>query len=314
MTDVASKVEAGIANERAHKMDSVGANTAQHKPGYWCSFMIVASAVLLGASSKYAGGGNALGDYAVSVAAVALGLGLAMMVWYKFIESDDSALRKTRFEMPLVGPVNIEMLIAAFFAVWWIVGASILTFQGPFEDTGNGYFASWGGAFAATGYLTDACGRSMTAIGSSIRRGSGSLYALSVPSIVIIIATTKQYCIFATCSSYLEANKYHAEAAYGLSVGVISLGFILLLGLIRARADNVNLEGNGKKLIELMPKMIALVLTGLWIAACIILTFHEPFTTTRNGYFSCWLGLLFSIGFAIEQFPELEKAVEKATV
>jgi len=64
------------------KLDSATTPTATHRPGYWCSFMIVASAVLLGSSTRYAGDDHALGDYAVSVAAVSLGLGILMMLWY----------------------------------------------------------------------------------------------------------------------------------------------------------------------------------------------------------------------------------------
>lgn len=185
--------------------------------------------------------------------------------------------------------------------------------QGPFPTTGNGFFASWGGAFTATGYLADASGRSMSTIGASVKRGSGALYALSVPSIVLIIALVKQYCFFGTCSSYLEENKYHDEAAYGVSVGAISLAGILGLVLLDGRSEQADLGHNGAKVAEWAPKLVAFALVCLWAVCCVILTFHEPFTTTSAGYFACWLGFLFSFSFAMQQFPELERAVDKAT-
>ncbi|KAL7554571.1 hypothetical protein ACHAWF_018032 [Thalassiosira exigua] len=40
-------------------------------------------------------------------------------------------------------------LVLALLAMCWIVEASLVTFRGPFTATGNGYFASWTGAFTA---------------------------------------------------------------------------------------------------------------------------------------------------------------------
>jgi hypothetical protein len=34
-------------------------------------------------------------------------------------------------------------IIAAFLVVWWIAGAGVNTFKGPFQVTGNGFFSSW---------------------------------------------------------------------------------------------------------------------------------------------------------------------------
>jgi len=46
--------------------------------------------------------------------------------------------------MPIVGWPGA--VVFGVFALGWIVAASLLTFRGPFTLTGNGYFASWGGA------------------------------------------------------------------------------------------------------------------------------------------------------------------------
>jgi len=46
-----------------------------------------------------------------------------------------------------------EMVAAYMFpitmclALFWVIEAALVTFRGPFLDTGNGYFASWGAAF-----------------------------------------------------------------------------------------------------------------------------------------------------------------------
>lgn len=41
--------------------------------------------------------------------------------------------------------------LMSFLAVCWIVAACLVTFGGPFDKTGNGYFASWAG-FITSGY------------------------------------------------------------------------------------------------------------------------------------------------------------------
>ena len=46
-------------------------------------------------------------------------------------------------------PSMVNYLIFVFLAICWIVMASFVTFRGPFEVTGNGYFASWAGAMFA---------------------------------------------------------------------------------------------------------------------------------------------------------------------
>ena len=45
--------------------------------------------------------------------------------------------------VPKVGGVTVEMLFAFFLFVWWAIAAGIMTFQGPFTATTNGYFATW---------------------------------------------------------------------------------------------------------------------------------------------------------------------------
>lgn len=45
--------------------------------------------------------------------------------------------------------VKAKFGFLALFAILWLVLACLVTFRGPFADTGNGYFASWAGALCA---------------------------------------------------------------------------------------------------------------------------------------------------------------------
>jgi O-antigen ligase len=45
----------------------------------------------------------------------------------------------------MIGSNMFYILMA--LALLWVVEASLVTFRGPFFQTGNGYFASWGAAF-----------------------------------------------------------------------------------------------------------------------------------------------------------------------
>jgi hypothetical protein len=55
--------------------------------------------------------------------------------------------------MSMVAPgkldAKIKMYTLGAFLVLWIIAACLTTFQGPFLNTGNGYFAAWGSVFAA---------------------------------------------------------------------------------------------------------------------------------------------------------------------
>jgi hypothetical protein len=52
--------------------------------------------------------------------------------------------------------VKVEFWLAAFLTIFWIAGAFVMTFRGPFLATGNGYFGAWGSLLAACLWAVDA--------------------------------------------------------------------------------------------------------------------------------------------------------------
>ena len=91
--------------------------------------------------------------YALIVGIVSLVVGL--LLWFLQAKKPET-LMKVLFNLPKVGDVTVESLTAFFLFAWWCVGAGILTFQGPFTQTTNGYFATWAGLVSST-LIAGAC-------------------------------------------------------------------------------------------------------------------------------------------------------------
>ncbi|KAH9253164.1 hypothetical protein BASA81_008846 [Batrachochytrium salamandrivorans] len=109
-------------------------NKAAHSPRKPALFLIVASAVVMGASISPCSPQEVCAGYAawaVAMSSISLFLGLVL-----FLLADR------------LGPVFTKNL-ARFLVLWWAAGALVVTFGGPFQSTGNGYFFSYA-AFVAS--------------------------------------------------------------------------------------------------------------------------------------------------------------------
>ena len=80
--------------------------------------------------------------YAVLLGAVSFAIGSLMLLWNTYhVRSLDGACCR----LPKVGDITAGFLLAIFLLLWWAAGAGIVTFDGPFTTTSNGYFAAWAG-------------------------------------------------------------------------------------------------------------------------------------------------------------------------
>jgi len=70
--------------------------------------------------------------YAISVSSVSLILSLIMMFF-----GTRCCTKKW------------SLFTSYFLVVWWMIGALVLTYDGPFETTGNGYFGSFAALIAS---------------------------------------------------------------------------------------------------------------------------------------------------------------------
>lgn len=52
-------------------------------------------------------------------------------------------------EVEVLQRLVVTHYVVGAISVLWVVSASLLTFRGPFLETGNGYFGAWGGALSS---------------------------------------------------------------------------------------------------------------------------------------------------------------------
>mmetsp|Transcript_22963 Transcript_22963/g.33891 ORF Transcript_22963/g.33891 Transcript_22963/m.33891 type:complete len:305 (-) Transcript_22963:106-1020(-) len=106
--------------------------------------LFVSSLIVLIASASYLGDGKRLNDatsYNVAIFAVALSsvtvLVIASLIYCGVRRNDDA------------NPNPVVFFVVLVFCICWIFEAFYSTFHGPFNETSNGYFGSWGAAFSS---------------------------------------------------------------------------------------------------------------------------------------------------------------------
>ena len=82
---------------------------------------------------------------------IALVCALVLSALHRWRAAD---LRRTPLTDARAGPISVLQLIGVFLVVWWIPGAGVLTFVGPFVVTSNGYFGAWAGLLASLWLLS----------------------------------------------------------------------------------------------------------------------------------------------------------------
>jgi len=163
-----------------------------------------------------------------------------------------------------------------FLFVWCFVGAILLTFSGPFQQTGNGYFAAW--AMAVFGVM--AIGVGSESMRSAVR-GMGSLMGLLASSIIVLIA-------IAPFVSRDSPDTIYAIVIASVTI-VITLAFMF-----------VENEGGRRGAVVFV---ILSIFALFWIVLACLVTFRGPFLVTGNGYFGSWAGAVSAVFAAVAAHP-----------
>jgi hypothetical protein len=189
--------------------------------------------------------------YAITVSSVAIVLSSIGLLMTKFAEAMFSTIGKR---------MNILCFAYSF------VGACFLTFDKPFDKTGNGYFSAWAIVYGC------AMGMDVTSeVRASTAKERDSLMSLLVSSLVLILASIAP----------VRDNIDSGAAIFALVLGCVTLAFILIVMVL----DKMN------KPMPRMDQQFTLVnLTLCWIIMACLVTFRGPFEITGNGYFASWVG------------------------
>lgn len=161
-----------------------------------------------------------------------------------------------------------------FLFLWCFIGACIMTFKpGPFIQTGNGYFASWGMVIFIAAAANPPGESTLTL---NILDNINSAMDLGAASVLFIVALAVEF--------HNGLVNYKGEAIYAICVAVVSVLLVLLLAVLKyIYKSNVGTSTTGEALLW---SLVAVA----WIIAAIVVTFRGPFDIMGNGYFSSWIG------------------------
>jgi len=245
--------------------------------------LLLASGVLLWAALEnapgryvwFGEGRDGLLTYAVVVAAASLAACTALVLILTVV--GDVGFRKTLFSLPRLGDVNVGVLIAAIFAIWWCAAAGVLTFSlpqriAPYGSLSNAYGALWLGAICSIGMVGKACGHAL---------GHTPVLGNLACSIVVLVA------------ALLLDDPGRPVIAWSIILGASSCTLHAVLLLFGPEA-----------LGSAVVKLIAVCLLLLWIPGAAVLTFKGPFTSANhsaNGFFAAWLGLFTAAMFVSDR-------------
>ena len=226
--------------------------------------------------------------------------------------------------------LSVEGAFAAFLLVWWGIGAGVVTFMGPHNLAGNGYFACLvalaaslrlvNAAFynAPAEYLRTRSGQNGGASAASKKYGTylfASALVLLLSAMQVVFEAIQMPASGQGTSDAIGADAQAQVAAilgdaptppgrsYAIS-GATGAGIWSLMVAFITLRDTAVLAFMTSQ--DASRKITASLLVLLWLLTTIATTIEGPFRAAGNGYFAVWFGLASAALLALE---ELEKTL-----
>lgn len=233
--------------------------------------LFVASVVVLAQASQDCENANACESwraYAVALGLVSTLISLFMVLTIFCHESEKNTARI----------IKLMPYFSVFFTLWWGVGVASCTFDGPFEKTGNGFFATWISLFISIYICQITISKFATAIksfwndiGNPQQRVMGMIMVLSLAEVYSCLLQMNE-------RTGSTGEKASPQEKWGLSCGLISAALVIVFLFLESRVRSLSGQ----------PGLLAYFLIPWWLFGAGVLTFDEPFTATGNGYFCAW--------------------------
>lgn len=205
-------------------------------------------------------------NYAYGIVAATISMVFSMTGQFLIYgtERGNQKIYQSRF----LGDITIQNANSLFLFLWWLVATSVLTFGGPFLETGNGYLAAWAGFILSILGLANY----FESIKDLVEGNRGFVTGLLIASIIQLAALPR----------YVSGSP---EAIFALVVTCVTIIVILL--------QTVKEDLAGAFYVRFFR-----ILAGLWVVSACLVTFRGPFLFTGNGYFSAWGGMFFCVKIA----------------
>lgn len=179
-------------------------------------------------------------------------------------------------------------IVGVCLFAWWLVGAAILTFHGPFYVVSNGYIGAWVAFFTSVAFaleVSELMQKAASLVTGEANKINVHLLVVLVGSIVELVAAAL------VCS-----NGCGGYVAYAVAVGATSLFFCLVLVV------GPQLSASANQLA--FP--IAVFLFLWWFVGAVILTFITPFVVASNGFWATWASAMATTLVAKDAFVARE--------